>query len=395
MPPPAAAAPAAAPAAADLASADIKIPFDHNTHECVADIRALARLPADPDDEGVAFFRAFLLPKGHTVHVPDEPGCYACYGRATLKLTLCLVHFVESTKRKDELLLAFVDYAMVSNTMTGMYVMSLHLPLMKARNVYEDTPRYTSMKDVAGFSPIDAHAQPWCAMLQPALEKQLIFKEHGVYKAGDVYTYMKGPLSTRLQKLQAMATAEIDTLVSDLARQDKRAAERAKAKFTGRLEATMKFFNDLDPEKYGRADRDRLIKLNDDTTGVQWLKTPLRKTMKKGDATLVSTSLRNSVPAQFAEAQGEEEPDEKGADAEEEEPDEEPGEDEDADAGETQAAGAVNKADRVNVTEPKLRSKRTRCAPVRLESAPPQKQPKKDTKDKGKAGKADKGLRCP
>ena len=394
MPPPAAAAPAAAPAAA-LQSADIKIPFDHKTHECVADVRALARLPADPDDEGVAFFRAFLLPKGHTVHVPGEPGCYACYGRATLKLSLCLVHFVESTKRKDELLLAFVDYAMLSNTMSGMYVMSLHLPLMKARNVYEDTPRYTSMKDVAGFSPIDAHAQPWCAMLQPALEKQPIFKEHGVYKAGDVYTYMKGPLSTRLQKLQAMATADIGTLVSDLARQDKRAAERAKAKFTGRLEATMKFFKNLDPEKYGRADRDRLIKLSDDTTGVQWLKTPVRDTMKKGEAKLVSTSLRASLSAQFAEADGPE-PVETGAEAEEEEPDDEPDDDEDADSGETPAAdAAVDKEKTANVTSPRLRSKRARTLPARLESAPPQKQPKKDTKDKGKAGKAEKVLRCP
>ena len=291
-----AAAPAAAPAEAPaVAARDIKMQFDPNTHDCVTDLRGLCRLPADPDDEGVATFRVFILPKGHTVHVPGKSGSYACYGRACFKTSICTVHFHAETKRQDELLIAFVDYGMLSNGgMSGMYVMSLQLPLQKARNVFEETPRYTSIKDVCGFSPIKVSEQPWCALLQPALERQQICKDTNVYKPADIYAYMsKVPLASRLDTLEATANTDIAKLVSDLARQDQRAAEKAKAKFTSRLQANMQFFRNLGLDKYGGADRDRLIKVNDSTTGVEWLNTPLRQSLQGGDARLISTAVRH------------------------------------------------------------------------------------------------------
>ena len=57
-----------------------KYPFDVNTMECVLDLRALCGLPLDPEADGAVAFRALLLPKGKTLHVPDEPGCYATLG---------------------------------------------------------------------------------------------------------------------------------------------------------------------------------------------------------------------------------------------------------------------------------------------------------------------------
>ena len=199
--------PAAAPAdAANEDAADeervIQHPFDPETTEAVLDVRALCQLPVDPDEDGVHSFRALLLAKGKTVHVPDEPGCYAMSAPWRIHTCLGLVHFHASTKREDELLLSFVDYGMVSSSMTGIYVETLQLPLQKQRNIYEETARFTSIKDVIGFSNINPRAQPWCALLKPALERQPKCDDLDVYSSLDVITMLKTALATRLKKLK-------------------------------------------------------------------------------------------------------------------------------------------------------------------------------------------------
>ena len=126
-----------------------KVPFDARTTMCVLDTRALCALPMDADDDGAMAFRAFLLPKGKTLHVPDEPGCYATLGPWHTQIALSMVHFVKATSRKPELLLAFIDHGMLSNgKATGMFVSSLQLPLQKKRNVFEETARMTKISDV-------------------------------------------------------------------------------------------------------------------------------------------------------------------------------------------------------------------------------------------------------
>eukprot|EP00966_Prymnesium_polylepis_P331372 7386933-Prymnesium_polylepis.2 len=116
--------------------------------DCVLDVRSLCGLPQDPEEDGAVAFRALLLPKGKTLHVPDEPGCYATLGPWRMQMSLSLVHFVTATSRKAELLLAFVDYGMLSNgKSTGIFVMSLQLPLAKKRNVFEETPRFTKIAE--------------------------------------------------------------------------------------------------------------------------------------------------------------------------------------------------------------------------------------------------------
>ena len=90
------AAPEAAPAPAPAADKREMQYVLRPGHECVLDLRALARLPANPDDDGVHAFRAIFMQKGRTVHVPDEPGCYATTSPYRIQTAVCIVHFHES-----------------------------------------------------------------------------------------------------------------------------------------------------------------------------------------------------------------------------------------------------------------------------------------------------------
>ena len=301
MPAPAAApAAATAPAATEAVASRAKpqYPFDPATHACVVDLRALCKLPAEPDEDGVHTLRALVMHKGKTVHVPDEPGCYATMEKAHVQSAVSLVHFDPATKRSDELLLSFVDYGMVSTSMLGVYVETLQLPLQKARNIYEETPRFTSMKDVSGFTNINHKSQPWCALLKPVLERQKMMNALGVFNSLDIITLMKTPLAQRLDKVHSMATEAIAAAVGELGRQDKTAAQKAKGKLESRLAATRKFFDELPPKKYDRPMKERIILVSDASDsggGAQWLNTPLRTSMRSGSASLVAT-VRRSVP---------------------------------------------------------------------------------------------------
>ena len=289
-----AAAPEAAPNAADKSTRQIEFPFDAKTTQCIPDLRAMCRLPADADEDGVQTFRALLLPIGQTLHVPDEPGCYATVGPYRTQTSLNLVHFVESTKREDELLLTFVDYGMVNAIMSGVYVQTLQLPLQKQRNVYEETPRYTSVKDIAGFSKINPKAQPWCALLKPALERQPVFAQLGLFTALELFQSLKVSLSTRLKTLHEFAVEDIAKLVADLERQDPRAAQKQKAKYEARLAATMSFFESIGPKKYDRTIKDRVlvVDVSKPSTEAQWLQTPDRLRLSNRTAILECTGRR-------------------------------------------------------------------------------------------------------
>ena len=187
-----------------------------------------------------------------------------------------------------------------------------------------------------------------------------------MYKSSDIYAYMsKVPLASRLDKLEATANTDIANLVSDLARQDQRAAEKAKAKFTSRLQANMQFFRNLGLDKYGRADRDRLIRVNDSTTGVEWLNTPMRQSLQGGDARLVSTAVRHISRTGEPKTAPEKAEKAKAAPVPEHDEDEEFAIDLDAvDLG----AESLEQEKRTAQDEQPLRTKRTRTAPNRLEA---------------------------
>ena len=342
-------------------------------YECVLDLRALARLPANPDDDGVHSFRAIFMQKGRTVHVPDEPGCYATTSPYRIQTAVCIVHFHESTKREDELLLTFVDYGMLSvdSSSTGVYVMSLQLPLQKARNVYEETPRFAPIGDVAGFSHIKTNQQPWCALLKPALERQPMLAQLQIFCAMDVVHHIKTSLGTRLQTLHDLAVEDIQKLVADLGRQDARAAEKMKVKYGSRLAATMEFFKALPPNKYDRAMKERIIMLEADSKDVQWLRTPVRENLRKGTAHMNRTAQRRvhfggTESTQGKEAEPEVEP--------EVEPEAEGAGEELSDGFEDLPETESEQPNTSKASNPPPRrrgSKRARTAPVRLDSAPP------------------------
>ena len=260
--------------------------FDVSTMDCVLDVRALCGLPQDSEEDGAVAFRALLLPKGKTLHIPDEPGCYATLGPWRMQSALALVHFVAATNRKPELLLAFVDYWMLSNgTSTGMFVMSLQLPLQKKRNVFEETPRFTKVADVSGFTSIDAKEQPWCAMLEPALKRQPLFEGDKLYSPADIISHLRKPLATRLKGLLAFARAGIAAKVAALARQDKRQAEKVKAQLTAQLDKSYEFLLALPPSKYDRRTEDRITLVTPEVAdGVAWLTSPQRAQLQSGSA---------------------------------------------------------------------------------------------------------------
>ena len=386
MPAPASApSPAAAnaPEAAPTGDAPkIGFPFDASMEDCIPDVRALARLPANADEDGVHTLRAIIFKKGSAVHVPGEPGTYATTGAHRTQTALELVHFHAATQRKAELLLSFVDYGMVSTSMSGMYVSSLQLPLQKARNIFEETPRFTPITDVVGFSRINHNHQPWCALLKPAIERQGMLAQLNVFTAVDVVFLMRRPLNARLQTLREFAVEDIDQLVQDLGRQDQKAAEKMKARFQSRLEATVQFFQAMDLKKYDRPMSQRVIKLElTDMSGVQWLKTPERKDIEQGKAKLIATSIRRRgellpppQPDARKEAQAEEAEEEPDATSEVDDGFAEPGDgDAEAQAAAPESAGPS-------------RAKRARAPPRRLGDAPPPSKVGKGKKGKKGAG---------
>ena len=205
---------AAAPIAIDW-------PFDPKTTQCVPDLRTMCNLPADAENEGVCTFRALLLPRGMTLHVPDQPGCYVVKGEYRQQLALCNVHFNDTTKRQPELLLGFSTFGVLSPNATGTYTISLALPLRKAKNLYEDTPRMTKISDIAGFSKINEKEMPWCKVLGPALERQPMYSEIKVNTQAGIIGWVRRPLAGRIELLLKRANTEIVGKVTEVARQSK------------------------------------------------------------------------------------------------------------------------------------------------------------------------------
>ena len=264
--------------------------FSSDTMELVPDLRSICGLPANPDEDGLLTFRALVLPKGKTLHVPDEPGCYATVGPWRTQIALSLVHFVESTKRKAELLLAFADFGMLSNVAKGVFMMSLQLPLAKARNIFEETPRITTINDVSGFTSINVAEQPWATLLPKALERHTIFAKPQVFSPAAIIGHMKKPLAARLKVLADITRLAIADEVKDLARQDKRLAEKQKGLFEARLQRTMDKLNHLPPQKYDRRTEERILTVSADMTGADWLQTPQRAQLQAGTAEFRATS---------------------------------------------------------------------------------------------------------
>ena len=267
-------------------------PFDPKTTVCVPDLRTMCNLPSDVDESGVHVFRALFLPMGKTMHTPDQPGCYIVNGSYRQQLALCTVHFVDSTKRKPELLLGYSTFDVLSPNATGIFAISLGLPLCKSKNIYEDTPRYTKMSDVAGFSNIKENEMPWSAALGPALERQPMYSEIGVKSQAHIIGWVKKPLKERVNVLAKRANTEIVAKVADVSRQCKRDGEALKARLSAGLDKQLEKLAALPPEAYDKQMDKRILRLDQlEGDGPEWLKSPVRKSMQEGAAECISTAL--------------------------------------------------------------------------------------------------------
>ena len=101
--------------------------------------------------------------------------------------------------------------------------------------------RFTKISDVSGFSPIDVKTQPWCNLLQPSLKRHQMFEEQQIYSPVDIVKHLKIPLATRIEGLLNAARKGIGEKVSGLAKQDKRQAEKSKARMEAQLEKVAQF----------------------------------------------------------------------------------------------------------------------------------------------------------
>ena len=268
-------------------------PFDVKETDVIIDVRCLCGLPEDPEADGMESWRAVFLPKGKTIHVPEEPGAYVTLGPYRSQLAISIVHFASTTARDPELLLGFVDHGMMKDSAIGIYVKSLQLPLCKQRNIYNEQPRYTKIADVSGFTDIDVKEQPWCAHLEGALARQPNYELNKLYSPALIIKHLHKALNIRLKDLMQRAQTGIDAKVSALARQDPRAAEKAKAQMLSTLDATKAWLDALPPSKYDRRLKDRITVVDADAAGgVSWLTTPRRAEMQKGEAQCQPTARR-------------------------------------------------------------------------------------------------------
>ena len=78
---------------------------------------------------------------------------------------------------------------------------------------------------------------------------------------------MKKPLAARLKVLADITRLAIADEVKDLARQDKRLAEKQKGLFEARLQRTMDKLNHLPPQKYDRRTEERIFTVTAEIKG--------------------------------------------------------------------------------------------------------------------------------
>ena len=239
-----------------------KIPFTATDTEVVLDGKSLCGLPWDADQDGVRAFRALLFPKGKVMHVPDMPGRYVVDGEWVQQTALVVVHFVESTNRKPELLLSFVDHGMASETQQGMSVETLKLPLLVRKDTYESNVKVAPIEDVSGFTPIAASQAPWSLHLAKTLSNLPMFKQLQIGKPSEMDTYIQKPLSERIKDIVHMAREAIATELKVAMRQDAGVAQRRKAVLNAKLNAMQATIEERF-DAYEPRLTQRIIKLSD------------------------------------------------------------------------------------------------------------------------------------
>lgn len=256
-----------------------EVAYDDELHTLVVDLAGLCTIPFDAESSAIESLRALRFEKGKAIHGPVS-GEYAIAGSRTVLSTLMLVHFRPSTQRKPELLLSFADYGMAASAATGIFVCSLPLPLLKKKGTYENNARYTSTKDISGFSSINEGAAPWSIHMKPALQKLGgVHASLKLFSSTHVGAYIGRPLSQRIKELESSALESLDLFLEGLRRQDKNLAEKQKAQFESQLQKTIDFLSALPPSNYDKSLDERVVQVDQAgfTEGAPWV-TPTKAT---------------------------------------------------------------------------------------------------------------------
>lgn len=275
-------------ASTDVA-ATVEVPFDSESEELIPDWSGMCSIPFDMESEGLRTFRAMIAPRGKVMHVPDQPGQYIVDGAWTMQGALSIVHFRESTGRAPELLLSFMDFSSVSAIASGLFVETLKLPLLIRNNVYEDSPKTTKVRDVAGFSSINAKRAPWSLHLSQALSKQMVFNCYRIKSPTDMDTFCNLPLGGRVEQMIEWCKIELKEEVKQLQRQDPRLAEKQRLQFEARLHKVVSQIENMPPEAYNMPLANRVFTLADIEAGDVTLRTPQRRALSDGKAHLAMT----------------------------------------------------------------------------------------------------------
>ena len=275
-----------------LPDCEITRRFDSSKNDLVLDLKTLSEIPFDPDGSGIKTFRAFVFEKGKAVHNPHEAGQYIVSGEWYEQWNLGLVFFKDSTKRKPEFLLNFVDYGMLSDTISGISVETLALPLKIRKNVYNDCPRLTVIEDIAGFAAIDPGSTPWSVNLAPCLKKLPQFVLHDIMAPRHLLEWVKKKtLRQQFTKLEVATRKAITTEVEAMRQQDASQAEKIAQIYLARLKKTMALLDALPPEAY-EVERRIIALAPDDTSNDITFESPLRKKVLQGSCdALVRTQL--------------------------------------------------------------------------------------------------------
>ena len=270
-------------------------PFDAGKHDLVIDFRATCSIPFDPESDGVKSLRAIMFGKGKGIHAPSEAGKLYVVGDWKLLTSLLKVHFVSSTHRQPELLLAFVDYGFANSVMSGVSVETLSLPLLVKNGVYQTATKVTRIEDVSGFSPIPLSSAPWSITLKPTLAKKDFFKKNSIFAPADINKWLSSQtMLQRVQSLEKRTRVEMEAEIKDLGRQDPSQATKIKAVFEAKLKTLMDSIAKLPPSAYDVRMGTRVCQLvegRDVEKDPLWLTSPLQQSMQGGNAKFARTRL--------------------------------------------------------------------------------------------------------
>jgi hypothetical protein len=260
-------------------------------HELIVDPKGWCHLPYDTAHDGVKSFRAIVVPRGKTARV--SPANYVVVGCSTVITAPVLVHFTNG--RAPEVLLDFVDYAMVKDSLlTGVSVETLKEPLMVRKGVYQTQQYVVSLRHVAGFSSFPPGA-PYTVHLEPALKKNAPYSTLNISSVADVMRFVDTPLAGRVSQLMADAEQRYEKAAAELSKAGDRQAQKTRGVWEAQLLELVGAVRAMPLKAYDERLSARFTHLTSaeiEHSQPGLLSSPLREQLSLGTAELKRTALR-------------------------------------------------------------------------------------------------------